>query len=314
MAGDPRNPTGMVGIGAGISTGAGTVFLATPDNLEGQDPVSISSPVEALTFARATDPNTPDLVALHGGDITFVANYPAAVRDPKTCTIGRAAGYAVVAADFDGNAGEEFAAAVGNADFMNAPSVVQFTNATQITAGNMDQCFVASTRDPLLTINPPNSEPDFGKQMVVGDFDGNGTPDLVIGAPSANKVYVYMNLVLPTAPTPVEVTAADSTSFGDALAVGDFDGDGNDELVVGDPNATADGTARAGKVHLFTQSGGSFTLAASLYDAQPESDQNFGRAVAVARFGGTQDILVVGAASEVFTYFRNAISGSDVRN
>lgn len=320
LAGDPRNPDGVVGLGIGIASGnVGSVILATPDGLAALPPAGTSSPVEALAFGRTVDMATPDLVALHGGDITLVGNYVMApnLRNVNTCTIGRDAGFAVAVADFDtGTAGEEIVAAVGNSDFQNAASVVQITSATQITAGNMGNCFEAGTRDPLATITPPGMEPDFGKAMVVGDFDGNGTPDLAIGAPSANKVYVYMNIALPTAPAaPVEVTVSGSTAFGESLAVGDFDGDGNHELVVGDPNATVDGTANAGMVHLFTQSGGSFTAESNaLHDAQPEGDQRFGRSIAVAKFGGAQDILVVAASGEVFTYFRNSISGSDVRD
>ena len=49
----------------------------------------------------------------------------------------------------------------------------------------------------------------------------------------------------------------------------------------------------------------------TLHDAQPESDQQFGRAVAVTEING-QPAIAVGADNEVFLYFRTALY-DDVR-
>lgn len=48
------------------------------------------------------------------------------------------------------------------------------------------------------------------------------------------------------------------------------------------------------------------TAAVVLHDAEPKSGQQFGRTVATMSFRGNQ-ILVVGAAAEVFAYFRTAV-------
>ena len=179
-------------------------------------------------------------------------------------------------------------------------------------------CLSASTpvRDALATIDPPNNEPDFGAQLLVANFDDGDVPDLVVSAPSTRSVYIYFNLDLDAGPagTPVTITLDGSVRFGEALAVGDFDGDAKHELVVGDPNVVVNGTANAGSAHIYTFSGQTPTLAATLHDVSPTSDQRFGRNLGVAQFGGAQDILIVAAKDEVFTYFRNPVSMGDVRS
>jgi hypothetical protein len=184
----------------------------------------------------------------------------------------------------------------------------------QAAAAASEGCVSSGVRDPLATIAPPGDEPDFGSDLVVADFDGNGTPDLAVGAPSSASVYVYMNIDLasaaPGSPTTIAAPAGPG-SFGEALAAGDFDGDGSDELVVGDSSASVDGTARAGQAYIYDSTFGTPII---LNDAQPEADQHFGRALAVGVFGGTDDVLCVGAVDEVFTYFRTPVAGdADVR-
>ena len=92
----------------------------------------------------------------------------------------------------------------------------------------------------------------FGEFLATGDFDGNGCADLAIGAAShiaagddvAGAVHVlYGRSVVGltnegalsvTQDSPgVEGDAEDGDRFGDALAAGDFDGDGFDDLAVG---------------------------------------------------------------------------------
>ncbi len=77
-------------------------------------------------------------------------------------------------------------------------------------------------------------------------------------------------------------------------------------VVAGYPDAIVDGTSAAGQVQAFeidTASGIAGTAALTLHDAQPDSNQKFGRAVTVMPFDG-KPLIVVAADNEVFTYFR----------
>ena len=79
-------------------------------------------------------------------------------------------------------------------------------------------------------------------------------------------------------------------------------------VVAGYPGATVE-NVKAGKVLVFPldfTSGIDETPAMTLYDASPESDQAFGRAVAVTPFNG-KNVIAVGADNEVFLYFRTLL-------
>ncbi len=81
-------------------------------------------------------------------------------------------------------------------------------------------------------------------------------------------------------------------------------------LVAGYPNETFDGV-KAGRVQVYpftTTDGLNAESVLQLHDASPESDQQFGRAIAVTKFNGTS-VIAVAADNEVFLYFRTALYG-----
>jgi len=76
-------------------------------------------------------------------------------------------------------------------------------------------------------------------------------------------------------------------------------------VLAGYPSNVVDGTI-AGEVLVFpldTATGIGGSPAATLHDAQPESNQAFGRGVTALPYNGTQ-VIAVAADNEVFTYFR----------
>ncbi len=92
----------------------------------------------------------------------------------------------------------------------------------------------------------------FGRALAAGDFDGDGRDDLAIGAPfedaapvadvgSVTVVYSAANLPigtvseLATLESLTAETASEGDGFGRALATGDFDADGFDDLAIGIP-------------------------------------------------------------------------------
>ena len=141
----------------------------------------------------------------------------------------------------------------------------------------------------------------FGAALAAGDFDGNGVPDLAIGAPGedngAGKVHVtYLNSD-GTVNSPVSIanpnTAADA--FGTSLAAGDFDGDGALDLAIGAPGENNG----AGKVYVaYLNSNGTVKSLVSIANSNTAADA-FGTSLAAGDFDGDGVLdLVIGAPGE----------------
>ena len=121
--------------------------------------------------------------------------------------------------------------------------------------------------------NSPGGVHSFGAALAAGDFDGDGADDLAAGAPghavvtsagaqrAAGRVWVYpgaagtgisaaRRAVFDQQTAGVVGSAEAGDQFGAALAAGDFDGNGRDDLAVGVPAEDVDGVADAGAVHV----------------------------------------------------------------
>jgi len=162
----------------------------------------------------------------------------------------------------------------------------------------------------------------FGQALACGDFDGDGFDDLVIGAPgealngASNAGWA---VVLPGSPT--GLAPADSVElhqlggglpsepdgfdqFAYALAAGDLDGDGFDDLAIGVPGeAVAAGIAHV----VFGGSGGvsvagSMLLTDEILGGDPGLADRFALALAFGDFDADGfDDLVVGIPFDDFT-------------
>lgn len=129
-----------------------------------------------------------------------------------------------------------------------------------------------------ITHSVPSSGRDFGSAVAVGDVNGDGIDDVVVGLPGLARGHVYIfngpinegqSLTENDADTDLWRFGGPLSRFGAALALGDYNGDGFDELAVGEPDASdynnqSNSSKKEGVVHLFY--GGSNGIASRSID------------------------------------------------
>ncbi|MBI3952003.1 MAG: FG-GAP repeat protein [Acidobacteria bacterium] len=153
----------------------------------------------------------------------------------------------------------------------------------------------------------PEAGARFGDELVTGDVNGDGLPDVIVGIPHADgggrrdvgQVAIYFggsNFGARVGATLQAPDPVDDAHFGAVLATGDVNGDGIDDILVGAPGATAGDQVDAGLVYIFH---GDRTFDTSsdrtLQAPTPQADARFGVSIAVGDFNGGGADIVVGA-------------------
>ncbi|WP_103961216.1 FG-GAP and VCBS repeat-containing protein [Nonomuraea solani] len=162
----------------------------------------------------------------------------------------------------------------------------------------------------------------FGASLAAGDLDGDGKDELVVGAPShrsGGAVTVYwMKGRKPyqiTQKTPwVRQAASVTDQWGAALATGDFDGDGRDELVVGAPadSVKVDGQGSATVVDVRGRRARLLTQSTPGIKGASEKWDNFGAALATGDFNGDgRSDLAIGVPGEGISANQRAMDYGD---
>ncbi len=150
----------------------------------------------------------------------------------------------------------------------------------------------------------------FGSALATGDFDGDGCPDLAVGAPGdslldeprSGLVYVFTcagpdllnprEVLFPGVHLAVERQLDDR--FGLTLAVGELNGDpACDDLVIGAPGSEVNGNPGAGRVYYFKGTCGAQPEVLREWDFRtatlPVAYEGFGGALATGDFDGDGD-------------------------
>ena len=160
-----------------------------------------------------------------------------------------------------------------------------------------------------------------GATMATGDFDDDGYADLVAGAPERDVVagstlFVDAGAATVWRGSPVGLRTVEDlrlngisndANCGTALAAGDFDDDGRDELVVSVPGAIWDGVDHSGEVRVWTKPSDTWISDSTWHqgDNLPGDNQPFdqiGQSLAVGDFDSDgYDDLVIGVPGENVT-------------
>lgn len=170
------------------------------------------------------------------------------------------------------------------------------------------------------------NEERFGHALATGDFDGDGTLDLLVGAPPGKAYWIKGPLAMGAPLLPVAL-AGTGGDLGSTVAAANLDGKPGDEAVVGDPAATVSGLAGAGEVRIVTSTMPSAGMVLDkelpvlrLHD--PSANDAFGAQVRVMPFctagcgtatATTRPLLVVGAQTHSYVYFVLLPSDKDPR-
>jgi len=134
-----------------------------------------------------------------------------------------------------------------------------------------------------------------------GDVNGDGTPDLIVGAPSASPGGLFgagSAFVYSGADSALLFQKDGATAFGSLGAsvagAGDVNGDGKADFIIGAPQADPGGLSDAGSAYVYSYSGGTGVL---LYQKDGAASDYLGTSVAGAGDvnGDGKDDFIIGA-------------------
>jgi len=173
-------------------------------------------------------------------------------------------GATLAAGDFDGDFFDDLVIGSPDASVDGRRAAGDLVVLYGSAAGWDPERAVAIDRDTPLVPGDATARDRFGATLAVGDVDGDGTDDLVVGVPDqavaalpgAGAVLVFSGgrrglrprVVTELAPgmAPVGIPAINRQGFGRTLALGDLNGDGATDIAVGAPGHTVDGVTEAG--------------------------------------------------------------------
>lgn len=295
------------GLGANEAGDLFSASLATGDfNGDGYDDLAVGGPGEA----PRSDPKSGTVFLFRGGPEGLSHWHAVTQRELEANETDDAFGFSLAAGDFDDDGHDDLAVgAPGETVGGNADSGLVFL--FQGSAGELVPWMVLGQDDPEIG----EAGDRFGEALAVGDFNGDGRDDLAVGAPgesvgdgpASGAVFTFHGGTSGVVAGPFIHQAnlglnEAGDRFGQALAAGDFDRDGNDDLAVGAPGEAPGGDPEGGGFFVYRGGAAGLTPQAGFNQSGlglNEAGDLFGSALATGDFDGDgMDDLAVGAPAE----------------
>ncbi len=238
------------------------------------------------------------------------------VRD--SAEFGDRFGASLAAADFDNDGYTDLAVGIPGEDIfaVNAAGAVQIFYGLHVGLSAPGNIIIH--QDSPFVPGVAQTDDEFGVTLATGDINGDGRADLVVGVPSeeidgdinAGQMHILFGAVngITTNGSEFWYHSAHEPGdrYGHALAVGDFNDDGYDDVITGSPGEDIGDIVDAGMITIGYGSAGGLTEAGSTNWSQAdlggstnEAGDQFGFSFAVGDFGGDgDDDLAIGTPYE----------------
>jgi hypothetical protein len=226
-------------------------------------------------------------------------------------------GSTLATGDFNGDGRDDLAIGVDrdriNGMFCGSVNII-YGSSNGLTAAG-DQLWRQSTPGVLGTAEEND---DFGRAIAVGDFNGDTFDDIAIGAPggevngeggagevnvlygSASKIQIGGQRLLTR--NLLGGISGNNEGFGSALAAGDFNGNGRDDLAIGVPHADVNGIVQAGFVQIvYGSSTGLSTVGSQIFSeatpgvlGEPAQTDSYGEVLTSGDYDndGRDDVVI----------------------